>query len=158
MQWCCINLVMITILNKKSDELGMLSSALCMLHCIATPFLLVALPGSSVSHHQSHEWWSWLDILFLGISLIAVFKTVQRSTQRWLQTSLIVSWLMLSFFILNERLEGIEFPLDMVYFPAFALVVLHLVNRRQCGCETGCCKNDQAANGTWVIHKKNDFK
>lgn len=139
---------MIAILNKKSDELGMLSSALCMLHCIATPFLLAAVPSSSVTHHVSQDWWSWLDILFLGISFIAVFRSVQQSTLRWLQTSLIVSWLILSFFILNERFEGIELPFDMVYFPALTLIVLHLVNRRQCRCEAGCCKSDQSANGT----------
>ncbi|MCG8387169.1 MAG: MerC domain-containing protein [Cytophagales bacterium] len=137
---------MITILDKKSDELGMLSSTLCMLHCMATPFLLLAVPSSQVTHHGSQAWWSWLDILFLGISLIAVFMTVQQSTQKWLKVSLVVSWLMLSFFILNERFEGIEFSFDMVYFPAFALVVLHLVNKRQCRCE-----NDQPGNEAWMI-------
>ena len=65
---------MITILKKKSDELGILSSALCMLHCIATPFLLVAFPGFLATHRGSQEWWSWLDILFLGISFIAVSR------------------------------------------------------------------------------------
>ena len=150
---------MITILNKKSDELGMLSSALCMLHCIATPFLLAAVPSSSVTHHGSQNWWSWLDILFLVISFIAVFMTVRQSTKRWLWTSMVVSWLMLSFFILNERLGGIEFPFDMVYFPALTLIVLHLVNRRQCRCEAGCCENDQSANGTLVIeNEKNGVK
>ena len=151
--------MMITILNKKSDELGMLSSALCMLHCIATPVLLAAVPGSSATHHGSQDWWSWLDILFLIISFIAVFMTVRQSTKRWLRTSMVVSWLMLSFFILNERFGGIEFPFDMVYFPTLALIVLHLVNRRQCRCKAGCCENDQSANGTWVIdNKKNGVK
>lgn len=77
--------------------------------------------------------------------------TVQQSTQKWLKVSLVVSWLMLSFFILNERFEGIEFPFDMVYFPAFALVVLHLVNKRQCRCETGCCEDDRPGNEAWMI-------
>ena len=139
---------MIAILNKKSDEVGMLSSTLCMLHCLATPLLLAAVPSSSITHHGSQVWWGWLDILFLVISFIAVFRSVQQSTARWMQTSLIVSWLILSFFILNERFEGIEFSIDMVYFPAFALVVLHLVNRRQCRCESECCEADQSAKGT----------
>ena len=150
---------MITILSKKSDEIGMLSSTLCIIHCIATPFLLAAIPGTSVMHHGSQGWWSWLDILFLVISFIAVVWTILPSNKRWLRVSMVVSWLMLSFFILNERLEGLEFPFDMVYFPALALIVLHLVNRRQCRCEAGCCENDQSANGTWVINKeKNDVK
>lgn len=133
---------MITIFNKKSDELGMLSSALCMLHCIATPVLIAAVPGFSGTHHGSQEWWSWLDIIFLIISFIAVLRSVQQSTKRWLRASMVISWLMLSFFILNERLGGVEFPFDMVYFPALALIILHLVNRRQCRCEAGCCEKD----------------
>ena len=137
---------MISIFNKKPDELGMLSSALCMLHCIATPVLVAAVPGFSVTHHGSQEWWSWLDVLFLIISFIAVFGSVRQSTKRWLWTGMVVSWLMLSFFILNERLGGMEFPFDMVYFPALTLIVLHLVNRRHCRCEAGCCEKDQPAN------------
>ena len=148
---------MITILNKKSDEVGMLSSGLCMLHCIATPILLAAVPGSSVTHHGSQHWWSWLDILFLIISFVAVFMSVQQSAKMWLRISMVVSWLMLSFFIINERFGGMEFPFDMVYFPALTLIVLHLVNRRQCSCETGCCQKDQPADEKWVIDKEKNY-
>ena len=135
---------MITILNKKSDEVGMLSSTLCIIHCLATPFLFMAVPASSAHHHGSPEWWGLIDILFLGISFIAVYMSVKQSTVRWMKISLIACWLLLSCFIFNERLEGIEFPFDMVYFPAFGLVVLHLVNRRQCRCHTESCENDEA--------------
>lgn len=128
---------MITIGKKKSDELGMLSSTLCMIHCMVTPFLLAVLPAT---FHGGHQWWSWIDIVFLGISCIAVIYTVQQSALRWLKTGLMVSLGLLTFFVFNERFEGIEFPFDMVYFPAFALVVLHLINRRQCRCQAGCCK------------------
>ena len=132
---------MIAILDKKSDELGVLSSTLCMLHCLATPFLLMAVPSSSIINSGSPGWWSWLDIVFLAISFFAIFKTVQQSTLRWLQTSLIVSGIILSFLILNERFEVVEIPFDMVYLPAFALVVLHLINRRRCRCQAKCCEN-----------------
>ena len=150
---------MTTILNKKSDELGMLSSALCMLHCVATPFLLVAFPACSATHQGGYEWWGWLDLLFLSISFVAVFRTVQQSTFRWIKISLVVALLLLSFFILNERFEGIEFPFDMVYLHAFALVVLHLVNLRKCRCEAGCCENDQSTNETQVVgHQESSVK
>lgn len=142
---------MISILRKKSDDLGILSSALCIIHCIATPFLLVAIPVSSLTSHGSQEWWSWLDILFMGISFVAVYKAAQQSTLKWLQVSLIVSWLLLSFFILNERLEGIEFPVDMVYFPAMGLIALHLINRRHCRCEAGCCEDGRLTNSSWAV-------
>ena len=133
---------MITILYKKTNELGIFSSILCMIHCMATPFLLVAIPSSSIIYQRGQLWWSWLDVLFLIISLIAVFVAVQQSKQKWVQISMIVSWFLLSFFVINERLEGIEFSFDMVYFPAFALTVFHVINIRHCRCEEGCCEKD----------------
>lgn len=137
MQQCCINLTMIGILNKKPDELGMLSSALCIVHCLATPVLLTILPISAATQGGSQSWWGWLDIFFLLISSFAVFFAVQRSSKTWLRVSMVVSWLMLCFFILNERFGSIEFPFDIVYFPASALIFLHLVNRRQCRHKAG---------------------
>jgi hypothetical protein len=137
---------MITILNKKSDEVGMLSSTLCIIHCLATPFLFAAIPAATGSHHGSPEWWGLLDILFLVISFIAVYISFKHSKVGWMRTSLILSFILLTFFILNERFEGIEFPFDMVYIPAVTLVILHLVNRRQCRCAAGYCETAEEIN------------
>ena len=79
-------------------------------------------------------------MLFLLVSSVAVYKAVRQSPKRWIQFSMVSMWLMLTFFVLNERFEGIEFPFDMVYIPAFALIALHLINRKHCRCEAGCCE------------------
>nr|WP_281349561.1 MerC domain-containing protein [Fulvivirga aurantia] len=126
---------MVVWLRKKSDELGILSSTLCMIHCMITPFLFVVFPAST-GQHGGYEWWSFLDLLFLSVSFLAVFRTVRQSAFRWIKVSMIAALSLLTFFILNERLEGIEFPFDMVYFPAFALAILHLVHLRKCRCAT----------------------
>ena len=138
---------MIAILNKKSDELGAISSFLCIIHCIATPVVLTLLPISSGTQIGRQNRWSWLDIIFLLISSTAVFWAVQRSPKLWLRISMIVSLLVLGLFIVNERFIGIEFPFDMVYFPAFALIVLHLVNRNRCHHKTGFDENNPSAMG-----------
>jgi len=135
---------MTTILTKKTDQLGIISSVLCIVHCIATPFFLMTFAGASLPIHGSQEWWRGLDLLFIGISLFAVFKTIQYSDFRWIKVSLFFSFILLTFFVLNERFEGIEFPFDMIYFPASALALLHLVNLRRCRCKAGCCNNDQS--------------
>ncbi len=54
--------------------------------------------------------------------------------------------MMLSYFVINERMELMEFPLDMVYFPAAGLIILHLINRRHCRCEVGCCEVAESAS------------
>ncbi|MEM6525295.1 MAG: MerC domain-containing protein [Bacteroidota bacterium] len=119
---------MITTINKKPDELGMLSSILCIIHCLATPILLTILPISAAV--QGQNWWGWLDIFFLIFSSVAVILAVRRSPKAWIRVSMIISLLMLCFFIVNERFGSIEFPFDMVYLPAFALVILHVLNRK----------------------------
>lgn len=123
---------MITTLNKKPDELGMLSSVLCIIHCLATPVLLTLLPVSTAAQSGEQNWWGWLDILFLILSGVAVIFAIQRSPKTWLRVSMIASLLTLCFFIINERFGSIEFPFDVVYLPAFALIILHLLNRRYC--------------------------
>ncbi len=135
---------MITILEKKPNELGVFSSILCIIHCLITPFVLVVIPSSSMMTKggDSYDWWLWLDVLFLIISFVAVFKATQQSKQMWMKISMALSWIILSFFVFNERLDGIKFSLDLVYFPAVALTVLHLLNRRKCRCEEGCCEKN----------------
>ena len=59
----------------KSDIVGALASGLCVVHCIATPFLFVA-QSCSVSgccSEASPTWWSSIDYLFIGITLLAVY-------------------------------------------------------------------------------------
>lgn len=129
---------MIKVLRDKSNEIGILSSTLCIIHCVATPFLLAVIPVSSAINGGA--WWGWLDLVFLAVSLLAVVKAVQQSRVTWIKISMVITFLLLTGFIFNERLEGIEFPFDMVYIPAFSLIVLHIVNRRHCQCETGCCE------------------
>ena len=116
---------MINTLHKKSDALGAISSTLCMIHCMATPFVLVSIPAAT-----GYGLWLWLDFFFLAISSIAVFQTLQTSNISWIKIGLVISLCFLFFFVFNERFEGIEFPFDMVYIPAFSLVILHLLNRR----------------------------
>jgi hypothetical protein len=135
---------MIDLVRKNSDELGMVGSALCIIHCLATPFLLVFLAASPYSQVGNYYWWTMLDVVFLGVSVLAVWITIQRTAFRWIKIGMVVSLLLLAFFIFNERLEGIEFPVDMVYFPAVALVILHIINLRKCRCETACCDDIQS--------------
>lgn len=110
----------------------MLSSVLCIIHCLATPILLTLLPLSTATQGGAQTWWGWLDIFFLIFSSIAVFIAIKRSPKTWLRVSMTISLVMLCFFIINERFGSIEFPFDMVYIPAFALIILHLLNRRYC--------------------------
>jgi len=131
------------LLKQKSDILGTCTSLLCLVHCIATPFLFIAQTGSTVFSEVTPSWWKFLDYFFLAISFAAVYRTTQTTTINWIKPLLWFSWIGLSIVILNEKLELIELPEVAIFFPAIALVILHLYNKKYCNCnEDKCCVDE----------------
>jgi len=120
--------------------IGALASSLCLLHCIATP-LLFAVQASMLAHEVEHpEWWGTLDVIFLIISLLAVWQSSKTTAKTWVRYALWMSWLFLSIVILNEKLSILSLPELAIYFPTIALIGLHLYNRKYCHCkDDGCC-------------------
>ncbi|MEN1784984.1 MAG: MerC domain-containing protein [Bacteroidota bacterium] len=121
-------------MSSKSDLVGATASALCLAHCILTPFLFVAQANiAAYGAGETHPaWWSFLDIVFLVISLAAVWYSAVNSVSEAVQWGLWISWIVLCFIILNEKLSWMPLPEAAVYVPAIALVLLHLYNRKYC--------------------------
>jgi hypothetical protein len=127
-------------LRAKSDLIGASASTLCLAHCLATPFLFVAQAGV-LSHTLSKPaWWGILDLLFLVISLAAVFWSYKNTSKTWLGISLWVSWFFLAILVLNEKLALVSLAEQLIYIPTISLVVFHWYNRKYCNCnDDGCC-------------------
>ena len=83
-----------------------------------------------------------VDYLFLLISILAIQHSAKHTSLKWMPIALYVSWGLLTFMILNERLHLLSLPHQAAYLPAFSLVTLHLYNRRFCQCEDGQCVAD----------------
>jgi len=131
-------------LRAKSDIYGSTASTLCLIHCLATPFLFAAHTGHIHGHHTHPLWWGLLDLLFVGISLIAVYWSTKNSSKRWMKYALWFSWGLLAFVILNEKLGMIHLAEAVIYIPSMLLVVLHLYNKRYCQCaREGCCTQEK---------------
>lgn len=137
-----------SVISKKGgyDTLGAVASGLCLIHCMATPFLFIAHAGASGHdhHHGSPEWWGFIDIAFLAVSLLAVVWSARNSTKVWMKILLLLSWLGLAAVIFNEKAGWVHIPEEAIYVPALFLVFLHLYNRRYCHCaDEECCENTQ---------------
>ena len=129
-------------IRLKSDNIGALASGICLVHCIATPFIFVAAANHDHSHHHGHTplWWSVMDLLFIGISLVAVYWSARFSSKSWIKYALYFSWAGLAFFIFNEKLKLIHLPEALIYIPAISLILLHLYNKKYCQCnDDECC-------------------
>ncbi|MBO6607341.1 MerC domain-containing protein [Psychroserpens sp.] len=125
--------------TNNSDSIGALASGLCLMHCIATPFIFVAQTCAASCCETAPTWWQSIDFLFIGVSFFAVFWSVKFSSKQWIKHALWASWFLLSAFIINEKVEFIHSPEWVIYLPATALIILHLYNRKYCQCENECC-------------------
>ena len=130
------NLVKIT---SKSDIIGAVASTLCFLHCLAAPILFVAQAGLAVGGEAHPWWWGALDTLFLGISLLAVYWSAQKTTKLWIRYAFWSLWIFLAIVILNEKLGILHLPEEIIYFPTLGLIALHFYNRHYCSCTDDTC-------------------
>ncbi|WNJ19165.1 MerC domain-containing protein [Pontibacter sp. G13] len=131
--------------KSSSDIFGALASGLCLIHCVATPFLFAAQAGAAHHDHHHHhhgaspEWWGWIDLTLLVVSAVAIYWAVKRSSKQWVKIALWASWAFLTFIILNEKMELLHLAEAWIYAPAVSLVALHLYNRKYCQCEDDAC-------------------
>ncbi|WP_437823531.1 MerC domain-containing protein [Tenacibaculum mesophilum] len=132
------------VLKQKSDTLGALSSGLCLVHCVFTPFLFVIQSHATCCSHEAVPfWWKSLDVLFLVISFFAIQKSVQTTSKKWMQYALWITFLILFIIILNEYTQAMKLPEKSIYVPSLGLVFLHIYNRKYCQCANNtCCANN----------------
>ena len=127
---------------RKPDAIGAIVSTLCVVHCLLTPLLFVAQSYTATHSHEAPFWWKNLDYLFILISIIAVYESTKKSTNKLIKAGLWMSWIMLFLLILNEKLVWIELDEIITYCVALTLSMLHIYNLNYCQCETeNCCNN-----------------
>lgn len=127
---------------RKPDTIGAIVSTLCVVHCLLTPLLFVAQSYTTTHSHEAPYWWKNLDYLFILISIIVVYESTKKSTNKLIKAGLWMSWIMLFLLILNEKLVWIELDEIITYSVALTLSMLHIYNLNYCQCETeNCCNN-----------------
>ncbi|MDW7693975.1 MerC domain-containing protein [Flammeovirgaceae bacterium SG7u.111] len=129
--------------QNKSDFLGTIASSICLVHCLATPFIFVAEASMHHHHHgDSPFWWQMIDLAFLIISFAAVYWSAKNSSRKWMKSALYASWIALAFILVNEKLALFHLMEELIYLPAIGLIGLHLYNRKYCQCaDETCCAN-----------------
>jgi len=142
------------VFNSNSDFFGVMASVLCMLHCLATPFLFAAHAVTSASCAEiSPVWWTMMDYLFLVITFFATYYSAKSTTLKWMPVTLYIFWTVLALLIFNSTLHIISFPHAFIYIPGLSLSFLHLYNLRHCRCQKeDCCINSSTKSN--YVNKK----
>ena len=123
----------------KADTYGIAASALCFVHCVATPFIFLAKACTISCCSEAPIWWQAIDYIFIVISFIAVLYASKHSRINWLRAGLWVSWFFLLFAMLHESLNLSYFGHYIIYIPAIALIILHFYNMKFCTCNNEHC-------------------
>jgi len=126
-------------LHYKSDLFGSAASTLCMVHCIATPFIFKANTVHVSCGSTGPVWWHSLDFIFLMIGIIAIRKTQQSSSSQWIPNIMYINWTLLALFIFNEKLSIIPLPAMILYLLAGSLATLHIYNINYYSCHDTKC-------------------
>ncbi len=130
---------MLAQVSLKSDWIGILASGLCLVHCLATPFLFMAHASIGV-HAEAHpSWWGTLDIVFLVLSFFAVYWSIRKTSQSWIKFGFGIIWMLLALIVLNEKFEILHLAEEAIYPPTLGLIFLHFYNRRYCQCDDETC-------------------
>jgi hypothetical protein len=118
----------------KADNIGIMSSTICLLHCIATPFIFITGSCAVSCCNNSPIWWRLIDFIFIIISFVAVYYAAKRNYKTWLKLSFYIAFTLLLLIVLNKHFLIIKTVDEIIYFPAALLIGLHIYNRKNCQC------------------------
>jgi hypothetical protein len=125
--------------TSSSDIIGASASAMCFIHCLVTPFLFVAYSNTVIIENTYPWWWGILDIVFLLISLFAVYWSTYNTSKQFVKYTFWTLWILLALIIINEKWEIVHVAEVFIHLTTLGLVFLHFYNRRYCQCENDKC-------------------
>ena len=129
---------------KNSDNLGILSSILCLLHCFITPFIYISFAGLFTQNEFLSFSWKGINLIFIIFSLVAVNRSTKKTTSQIIKPIFWLSWVFLFFVLLNEEVKFIELPEFVSYISALSLAGVHTYNLNFCGCkDENCCNQER---------------
>ena len=129
---------------NNSDSIGALASTLCLIHCLATPFIFVVQSCAASCCASAPAWWICFDYLFLTISFFAILKSTKTTQSNFIKYSLWSFWFLLFCLIINESIEVLLLNKNVLYLVAITLSLLHIYNLKYCQCnQNKCCVNNE---------------
>lgn len=112
------------IFSKQSDKIGIISSFLCLAHCLSMPVLLSMQPLSAGLEPHTHG--HLLELLFLIFSFIAVYFSTRHTASLSMKYAFyLVLGLFTLGFIFEESLYWVKY---LGYLGSLGLIILHLYN------------------------------
>ena len=126
----------------KPDSIGSIASMLCLIHCVATPFIFITQACTMSCCAGAPIWWQSIDYIFIVISFFAILRSTQTSSNKIIKIALWTTWFLIFLSIINKTIEIFYIHPNYVYAIGIILACLHLYNLKYCQCENDkCCVN-----------------
>lgn len=129
---------MMTWKHKWTHYIGVGSSLLCLVHCLALPVLLVAFPAfTSIDLTVIDTFWEYV---FIGLSIVSVYTIVQmHRTHKRYSAALPIAFfgvimLLIALFVHHDNFG--------YFLPAGSILILvaHVLNLKMCNTHKNCLK------------------
>lgn len=107
---------------NRSDLIGIASAALCTVHCLAAPLVLLLFAAS--------DFWHTLSYVFLGISFVAVYFATKHTHDKKISLLIWGSFALLTISVLLEhQIHAMHY---VGYLASAGLIWGHSQNIKQC--------------------------
>ncbi len=126
----------------KPDSIGSIASILCLIHCIATPFIFITHACTMSCCAGTPTWWQSMDYVFVVISFFAILRSTQTSSNKTIKIALWITWFLFFISIMNKAIQLLYINQNFTYATGITLALLHLYNLKYCQCDNDkCCLN-----------------
>jgi len=126
----------------KPDSIGSIASVLCLIHCIATPFIFITQACTMSCCAGAPIWWQSIDYIFIIISFFAILRSTQTSSNQMIKIALWIMWILFCISIINTTIELFYINQNFKYATGIILASLHIYNLKYCQCDNEqCCVN-----------------
>ncbi len=126
----------------KPDAIGSLASTLCLIHCVATPFIFITQACTMSCCAEAPIWWQAMDYIFIIISFFAILRSTQTSSNKTIKILLWSTWFIFFVSILNKTIQLLSLNINFIYVIGTILALLHVYNLNYCQCkDENCCVN-----------------
>ena len=123
----------------KPDSIGSMASMLCLVHCLATPFIFITQACTMSCCAGAPTWWQAIDYIFIVISFFAILRSTQTSSNKMIKIALWTTWFLFFISIINKTIGLFYVNPNFTYATGIILASLHLYNLKYCQCENDTC-------------------
>lgn len=126
--------------SEPIDKIAMILSALCLVHCLLTPIILVAFPFLQFVSHN-YDFHLWMAIALVSLAGLAFYRgyRVHKKAQIFVSGTIGLMFLVLGLFAPSLFTEdSLMFEIMLTSIGSVILIWTHLTNIKFCRC--ACCE------------------